>query len=68
MEYYAVDTRMEHGNDSIPDSIKYTLLFSNLTELLLEMFLYAWLIHVSYVLGGFLRSFDETFGEQFPDF
>jgi len=41
-------------------------LTTNIIELVLEMGLYAWLIHVSFVLSSFLKSFDEKLGQETP--
>ena len=59
-----IDYKLEHGFESVSQTTKYVLLISNLTELAMEICLYGWLIHVSFVLGSFLKSFDDALGEQ----
>lgn len=59
-EYLTIDFKINHLDQSVDDTIRKTLVSSNIIELLMELCLYAWLIHVSFVLGSFLKSFDET--------
>ena len=59
-----IDYKVEHSFESVSQPTKYVLLISNLAELTMEICLYGWLIHVSFVLGSFLKSFDDALGEQ----
>ena len=59
-----IDYKVEHSFESVSQPTKYALLISNLAELTMEICLYVWLIHVSFVLGSFLKSFDDALGEQ----
>ena len=51
-----VDYKVEHSFESVSEPTKYVLLTSNVAELILEICLYAWLIHVSFVLSSFLKN------------
>lgn len=53
IEYSA---KNEGGN--VGGSVRYTLLVSNILEMLMELCLYAALIKVSFILSNFLKSFD----------
>ena len=58
-EYITITQRADTNQD-VEDWVRYTLLTSNIMELIMELCLYGWLIRVSFILSRFLKSFDES--------
>ena len=59
-EYKSIEYQANNDGAKVTGSVRYTLLVSNILEMIMELCLYAALIKLSYILSNFLKSFDSA--------